>query len=127
LGVGEVGVSPREALHGGGSWTERNGGGGASRRSSRPTAGQGAARRRTSAQGGALGARNDMLIQGSELRRQNSIRPQAWLMDDSSSMATQGMTWRWRRPTAPSNQEMPRCTRLTNVSTGGCVSAIPLA
>jgi hypothetical protein len=91
LGVGEVGVSPREALHGGGGRTERNGG--ASRRSSRPVAGQGAAWCRTSAQGGALGARNGMLIQGSELQRQNSIRPQAWLMDDSSSMATQGMAW----------------------------------
>jgi hypothetical protein len=40
LGVVEVGVSPREALHGSGGQTERNGDGSTSRRSRRPTAGQ---------------------------------------------------------------------------------------
>jgi hypothetical protein len=66
LEVGEVGVSLREALYGGGR-TERNGGGCVSRRSRRPSAGRGAARRRTRAQGGALGAGNDVLIRGSKL------------------------------------------------------------
>jgi hypothetical protein len=116
-------VSLRVVLHGGSGRTERNGGGGTSRRSRRPTASRGAARHRTRAQGGVLGAGNGMLIWGSELQRWNSIRPQAWLTDGSSSMATQ----RQRRRTAPSNQETPRCTRLTDTSTCGYYSSIPLA